>query len=234
MNRSKYIIQVGILLVIIFISARNVSAQFLDNVHLDVEAGFTYNQLYLHSHKYIIGVSPTATTIPAKTENRTHFEIFPAIQLGLNINPPFIKLLNIEPFIGYNETGGESGKQSNGYQDKYLFRTLSPGLFADIHLRRYEFGAGIRYDIYLARYDYSYGTLNGTINGSTTWKRYSANFLTKNHSWMAGLKISRTIWHALSLQASGWYGLNNIASKQADSLDKIRSVQFRLMLCYQL
>jgi len=223
-----------LLISVILFSTGNCFAQIFNDAHLEIEGGFTYNQLNLHTDQYeFSNGSNTSITIPAKDENRTHFQLLPAVQLGLDVHLPFVKLLSVEPFIGYNQTGGESDTKPNGYQDRILFRTFSPGLYVNVNLRHYVLGAGVRYDTYLTRYSYSHGTLLSNSNQNAHWERNSINFLINKHSWMAGAKIKRTIWRNIGLQVSGWYGLTDIASRQV-YLDTIKTVQFRLMVCYRL
>lgn len=236
MKSRSFFSTVGLLTIVALLYAANVNAQ-ARRVHLEFEGGFTYNQLYWHVEQTVVFVSGTGNPFvgsPPVTKNRTHFQLLPAIQLGLDVPLEPLKSISFEPFIGYHQMGGESSKRSNGYQDRILLRTISPGMFLNDRLFGYRVSLGIRYDAYMTRYGYYNGSASSLNNTNAYWKKDSANGIINTHCWSAGLRIGHRIWKSVSLEASGWYGLSNIGGYSYIYNYTIKTVQFRIMLNYRL
>lgn len=234
MGSRKFFSTISLLTITALLYAANTSAQ-TRRAHLEFEGGFSYNQLYWHVPQYAINTGSGFVGAPATTANRTHFQLLPAIRIGLDLPLRPFTPMSFEPFIGYHVTGGESAKRANGYQDRMSFSALAPGMFLNYRLFRYRFSLGIRYDIYATQYAYYHGALLSTNNNNASWQKSQINSYIKNHSWNAGFRIGHPVWHSINLEASVWYGLSNLAAQTLRELHAtIRPVQFRLMLNYRL
>ncbi len=120
-------------------------------------------------------------------------DIFATPTIHINYKLKLLNRLYLQPFFGYNQYGGKGGDE-----DKYSFRALELGLFAQYKYSILLFGIGAKISKNLnVKYYYS----SSSNNRSDWFVKYSGD---------AGVRISYII-KAVSISMESWFGISNLA-----------------------
>ena len=200
------------------------SKQFPQGLQFEIGGG--HNQLKWH----VIALPEFG--IPEQDYNRQQFSFTPTLRVSYQLS--FLDYLQLAPFVGYNQFGGKSREESNGYKDEFWFNSLEVGGLLCYQQSPLAFGVGIKYNRHLKIINRFYGYYTDPEYPSQrSWQEKDAASVFKNYSFDAGLRISWNEGH-WSVSAESWFALTQIEAPLYDVSEDIRENHYRILLGYTL
>jgi hypothetical protein len=189
---------------------------------LGVEIGGGHNQLLWR-------VAPIPAVAPATDYPRQEFSLTPTLRLHY-ASYPFVHVQFL-PFIGYNQFGGRSPEESNGYKDEFWIHSVEVGLIGAYAIGDILLGLGAKHNRHVSMRHRFYGTLYQIT--ARSWQEEEESIFFKNYSSSLGMRASWE-YHHWSISGEAWFGVSNLEKDDLDSFIDIREQHFRVLLGYTL
>ena len=175
----------------------------------------------------------TARGLAGKTIDGSRLNFFLTPHARISFNRPVLKGLHAMPFLGYDEFGGRSEEEPDGYRDHIRFRALEAGLLGLYGYRAVQVGGGVKLNRHLAVTQRAYGSYGQASGTRREWSTHDFSSLFRKWSVDAGLRLE---WRALPHVVVGgesWFGLVELQEREYDRLD-VRQNRFRVLVGYRL
>jgi hypothetical protein len=197
-----------------------------ENKGIGIEIGVGYNNLFYNYKDNTFLNKDISST-------RNAFGIQPTARGYYN----FLRLKwGVRAFLGYYNFGGNSETMSNGYKDKYVFKSGELGIIPYIKIKKFlRIGPTFKGQyIFDALHTY-YGSANDPVGTSREWVTQNANSSFKKWALNAGVNAQYVYKHII-ISLESWFGISNlnaIVSDKSIGVLKIRENNFRILVGYE-
>jgi hypothetical protein len=188
------------------------------------EAGFGYSQM-----RHQVHANPPINE--ASTHHRDAFFLTPTIRLSYEMYPT--SFLPLRTFVGYDISGGKSQTEQNGYQDKYTFQQIELGITVSYSYQRFDFGAGIKYNLHLKVTNEAFGAINDPPGSERNWSETDVTDLFRDNSTDLGIRLDYNI-DPVILSFEAWFGMTDLEADDFSELIDIDKKKYLLLIGYQL
>jgi hypothetical protein len=189
---------------------------------LGFELGTGHNQLLWHVH-----ASPGL--YPESDSPREEFRPTPTVRIRYEFYPLII--LQIQPFIGYDQFGGKSKTLSDGYKDEFWIHAIEMGIVFSYATGDLRAGVGFKYNRHFNVRHRFFGTLGQETPRS--WEDEEEALFLKRNSANIGPKVS-WVFSPWNVSAEGWFGITDLQRSELDPLVRIRENHYRFLIAYTL